>query len=651
MTELQSGVVLGRYELLVRIGRGGMASVWVARERSAVSGKQRLVAVKAMLPELAQHSEFRSMFLGEVQIIQSIQHDNVVRVFEVSEDRGTLYMAMDWVEGDSLRNVIKAAKSRGALPPEIAVRIAADAAAGLHAAHELRDWDGELRGVVHCDVSPHNILVGVDGKAKLVDFGIANALGRLEPATDGEIIKGKLSYMSPEQARGELVDRRTDVFALGIVLFEMTTGEQLFKGRDAAHTLELVRHGTIPRPSNLNPRFPVRLESIVMQALDRNPDQRYQTALELEQDLSRYLYEERILVSHAAVAQLLHRVMGQRIEKRREVIQRIIQAVDGQLQTGDVGPHQLAALADLSPMHSDPFNVTLTNAGGPTALGIAARLESHTVAVIPLSASSRPPADEPVVIQSRSSTWLWLTLLGVALLFGAIGVYAAMNRNRPSPLQFLAMQDAANQKLDSGTSQQKAVSTARASSTTRRSSNDALGAENLPVANETVTPPNAGNSKKSAKHGKGGKGEASDPAVDENLAKSEAKATDTKTDEKAAADNNTAEATPEVPKIDLDEKPVAPAVEEGINKGAANAAMASAAAAARACRSRGDAPTGQGRAAVTFASDGSVVAVSLSQAFNGTAIGNCVIANFRQARAPAFGGDNVTLFYPFDIPQ
>ncbi|HMA91822.1 MAG TPA: serine/threonine-protein kinase, partial [Polyangiaceae bacterium] len=172
MTELQSGVLLGRYELLVRIGRGGMASVWVARERSAITGTQRLVAVKAMLPELAAHSEFRAMFLREVQLIQAINHEHVVRVFEVSEDRGVLYMAMEWVEGESLRNVIRAAKTRGALPPEIAVRIAADAAAGLHAAHELRDWSGELRGVVHCDVSPHNILLGINGKAKLVDFGI-----------------------------------------------------------------------------------------------------------------------------------------------------------------------------------------------------------------------------------------------------------------------------------------------------------------------------------------------------------------------------------------------------------------------------------------------------------------------------------------------
>lgn len=642
MTELQSGVALGRYELLVRVGRGGMASVWVARERSAVSGKQRLVAVKAMLPELAQHSEFRSMFLGEVQIIQSIHHDNVVRVFEVSEDRGTLYMAMDWVEGDSLRNVIKAAKSRGALPPEIAVRLAADAAAGLHAAHELRDWDGELRGVVHCDVSPHNILVGVDGKAKLVDFGIANALGRLEPATDGEIIKGKLSYMSPEQARGERVDRRTDVFALGIVLFEMTTGEQLFKGRDAAHTLELVRHGTIPRPSHLNPRYPVRLEALVMRALDRNPDQRYQTAQEFEQDLTNYLYEERILVSHAAVAQLLRRVIGQRIEKRREVIQRIIQAVDGQLMIGEVGPHQLAALADLSPMASDPFNITLTNAGGPTALGIAARLESHTVAALPLSMSSRPPA--PIApAEPRSNAWLWISLLGVALLAGAGGLYASMSRNRPSANQFLSMQNPPVEPPKAGAT---AASSRNVSPSSPQPGSDVLNADRLPVATESGSPGNVGGGKKPVQGDDSSKKRDESKNDDPGAAKDAVKATEPATSDSKTAAKGDEEAEPAVT---LDEKP-APA-EEGINRAAANAALASAAAAARGCRSRGDAPTGAGRAAVTFANDGSVAAVSLSSQFTGTAIGTCVAAQFRQARAPAFTGDSATLFYPFEIPQ
>jgi serine/threonine protein kinase len=587
------------------------------------------------------------MFLGEVQIIQSIHHDNVVRVFDVSEDRGTLYMAMEWVEGDSLRNVIKTAKSRGALPPEIAVRIAADAAAGLHAAHELRDWDGELRGVVHCDVSPHNILVGVDGKAKLVDFGIANALGRLEPATDGEIIKGKLSYMSPEQARGERVDRRTDVFALGIVLFEMTTGEQLFKGRDPAHTLELVRHGTIPRPSHLNPRYPERLEAVVMRALDRNPEQRFQTAQEFEQELTSYLYEERVLVSHAAVAQLLQRIMGQRIEKRREVIQRIIQAVDGQLRTGEMGPHQLEALADLSPINSDPFNVTLTNAGGPTALGIAARLESHTVASLPIAPSSRPPAGTPVAPSPTSNmTWLWISLLGVALLLGAAGLYVAMNRGRTSPTQFLAMQPAAQD----GSPGTRDANGRLAAQTGTRAGADAQNAENLPVAMDPSRPTNAAGVKKSSKSGSAD--ENKDDAKSNPKEETKPAQAEEKPDESNKADDTPGESDSPAAgeaKVDLDEKP-AP-VEEGINRGAANAALATAAAAARACRSRGESPTGSGRAAVTFANDGSVAAVSLSQQFTGTAIGACVAAQFRQARAPAFSGDSVTLFYPFDIPQ
>jgi len=635
MTELQSGVVLGRYELLVRIGRGGMASVWVARERSAVSGKQRLVAVKAMLPELAAHSEFRSMFLGEVQIIQSISHENVVKLFEVSEDRGILYMAMEWVEGDSLRNVVKAAKSRGALPAEIAVRIAADAAAGLQAAHELRDWDGELRGIVHCDVSPHNILIGIDGKAKLVDFGIANALGRLEPTGNADQIKGKLSYMSPEQARGERVDRRTDVFALGIVMFEMTTGEQLFKGRDANHTLELVRHGTIPRPSHLNPRYPERLEAIVMQSLDRDPDRRYQTAHELEQALTGFLFEERILVSHSAVTQLLMRIMGPRIEKRREVITRIIQALDGQFAPAAMGPNQLAALADLSPMHSDPFNITLTNAADPNALGIAARLESHTIV-------SRPPstrdAEVPVLIQpdSPTSSWVWLSVVAVALAIGAVGTYFYIQRSQPSTVELLALQQA------TASTTATTPSSASRAAESEKNNDRVQSVESLPVARDMPPVSVPGSSKKAPKDRSSNKGEASATPAELTKAapRGNAGESETPVEAKPAAGTDTP--------TDDDAKPAAP---EGINKVAANASLANVAAAARECRSQGDTPTGPGRAAVTFASDGTVIAVSLSQKFTGTAVGSCVASQFRQAHAPAFSGDSVTLFYPFDIAQ
>lgn len=616
MTELQSGVLLGRYELLVRIGRGGMASVWVARERSAVSGTQRLVAVKAMLPELAAHSEFRAMFLREVQLIQAISHEHVVRVFEVSEDRGTLYMAMEWVEGDSLRNVIKAAKSRGALPSEIAVRIAADSAAGLHAAHELRDWSGELRGVVHCDVSPHNILLGIDGKAKLVDFGIANALGSLDPSSDGDKIKGKLSYMSPEQARGEQVDRRTDIFALGIVLFEMTTGEQLFKGRDAPHTLELVRHGAIPRPSHLNPRYPLGLEAVVMQALDRDPERRFQSAAEFEQALLSFLYEERILVSHSAVAQLLVRVTGPRIEKRRDLITRILSAVDSQNQ--ESGGNQLANLADLAPSYSDPFNYTFTNAHDDAALGIAARLESHTV-VAPRTGQYPQALEEAVLIapDPKRSTWVWVGGAALLLFLGAIALYFLKSDSSASEVRLLALTEPSASAVSSNSSPQLPGTAPGAAPDASEQA-----AENLPVATELK------------QRSRGGRRRPRPNKPQPEGAIDMDSPTETDTTAKTAADPN---------------KPAATG--EGINRAAANAALAVAAVAARSCRSQGDAPTGQGRAAVTFAPDGSAAGVSLTGRFTGSAIGSCIAAQFQKVHAPPFSGDSVTLFYPFEIPE
>ncbi len=617
MSELQSGQILGRYELLVRIGRGGMASVWVARERSASSEKARLVAVKAMLPELREHSEFRSMFLGEVQIIQAINHDHVVRVYEVSEDHGILYMAMEWVEGDSLRNIIRAAKSRGALPPEIAVRIVADAAQGLHAAHELRDWSGELRGIVHCDVSPHNILVGLDGKAKLVDFGIANALGQLDKSSDHERIKGKLSYMSPEQAGGDRLDRRTDVFALGIVLFELTTGEQLFKGRDPAHTLSLVRYGTIPRPTQLFPRFPLALEEIVLRALDRDPDRRFQTAAEFEQALSRYLYEERILVSHTAVAQLLHRVIGARIEKRKVVLAQVIAALDDETRSRPELPWQ-----DIAPLTSDPFNNTLVNSTEETGLGVAARLESHTIAAL---SDATPPR------KSHSSPLVWVSIAIAALGLGAAGAaFTVMRARTPaSTVEYIVTNP------DPPSSARPPTAHLASASFGTEPREPTLSADSLPLATSEPT------ARGGALVGRPTPGRAPKPSKDDDEEGEDAVPTPPQ-----ASAAEPAPTTASEPLLD-ETKPA----REGIDRSAANAALASAAAAARGCRSHGDRPTGSGRAAVTFAPDGSVAAVSISQQFSGTTIGNCVIAHFRQARAPAFSGEPTTLFYPFQIPE
>ncbi len=316
--QLAQGSRLGRYRLLIPLGHGGMASVWVALERIP-GGQPRFVAIKAMLPRLARLSAFRAMFLDEGQLVRSIDHPGVVRVFEVGEDRGVLFMAMEWVEGDSLHTLIKEARKRRAVPPEMAVRMIADVAGGLHEAHELRGWDGELRGVVHCDVSPHNILIGLDGHAKLTDFGVAHAAAMSVAEREGAMM-GKVGYMSPEQAFGGAIDRRSDIFSLGVVLFELTTGKRLFGRKELRETLDLVQHAVVPPPTTVWPDYPPLLEPIVMRALAREPGRRYKTAEEFRRVLEQYLIETRTLVSAAGVGRLLTRVLGTKIAERREEV-------------------------------------------------------------------------------------------------------------------------------------------------------------------------------------------------------------------------------------------------------------------------------------------------------------------------------------------
>jgi len=318
--ELKQGSKLGNYELVLRIGRGGMAAVWVARECAAQAKDDRLVAVKVMLTELADESEFIKMFLDEVRLVRSIRHPHVVDVYEVGEHEGMMWMAMEWVEGESLHAVIAEAGKRRAIPPELAVRIIADAASGLHAAHELRDIDGSLRGVVHRDISPHNILIGTNGIVKLVDFGVAKAVGRVSETTRAGQLKGKFGYMSPEQALGRGVDRRSDIFSLGIVLFELTTSRRLFRGENDIETLRLVISGAIPRPTLIDPKYPLELERIVLKALERDVSARYQTSADFEHDLRAYLKSERLIVPQSGVAAILKRVLGERIEQRRKAV-------------------------------------------------------------------------------------------------------------------------------------------------------------------------------------------------------------------------------------------------------------------------------------------------------------------------------------------
>jgi serine/threonine protein kinase len=412
--DLRQGARLGDNELVLRIGRGGMATVWVARELGPGAKGERLVAVKAMLAELADEPEFVRMFIDEVRLVRSIRHPNVVDVYEVGESRGVMWMSMEWVEGESLHTIIAEAGKRRAIPPEMAVRIIADVAAGVHAAHELRDSSGVPRAVVHRDISPHNILIGTNGGIKLVDFGVAKALGRVSESTRAGQLKGKFGYMSPEQALGKPVDRRSDLFSLGIVLFELTTSRRLFRGESDVETLKLVISGQVPRPSTVDPSYPPDLERIVLRALEREPRLRYQSAAEFEHELRAFLKAQHVVIPQGGIAGLLKRVVGERVEQRRKAIRSALKALSSSSPTAT---DLLSADPAFTPTGKDRISVT-----GTTGISSITRSNASSagVAALPSAAERRRPRPA----RRRSQRVSWTSAIGYAI--GVAGLAIAI---------------------------------------------------------------------------------------------------------------------------------------------------------------------------------------------------------------------------------
>ena len=307
----------GRYTLLYRFATGGMADVYLAR-LSGTAGFEKLVAIKAIHPHLGRQPQFIEMFIDEARLASRVSHPNVIHTLELGRVAETHFIAMEYVDGESLSALIR----RGRPAPAICARIVADAAAGLHAAHELKGRDGKLLQVVHRDVSPTNILIGYNGAVKVADFGVARAQGMIHSTAEGSI-KGKFAYMAPEQLRPEIeVDRRADVFALGIVLFEITTGRHLFRRKDNAATIAEVLHGEIARPSQAPgcQDYPDALERIVVKALQRPVEARYQTAHELQQDLERFIVRSGEPVLQADVGRLMQEVFADRIQEKEQLL-------------------------------------------------------------------------------------------------------------------------------------------------------------------------------------------------------------------------------------------------------------------------------------------------------------------------------------------
>ena len=282
---------------------------------SGLEGFARHVVIKRIHPELAQEERFVTAFLEEARIAASLHHQHIVQVHDIGDEGGAFFFAMEYVHGEDCRKLLNRVRERGELMPmQHVLSIVMATAAGLHHAHEQTKPSGESKGIIHRDVSPANILIGYDGSVKLLDFGLANAAQRSTNATSSGTLKGKSSYMSPEQCTGRPVDRRTDTFSLGIVLFELLTAQRLFKGKNDFMTMAAIVDGEIPRPSTLRPDVPPALDEIILRSLSRSPESRYQTAESMRESLEAFSLAQELRTSHKALADYLVTLFGERQE-------------------------------------------------------------------------------------------------------------------------------------------------------------------------------------------------------------------------------------------------------------------------------------------------------------------------------------------------
>ncbi|MEA2414284.1 MAG: eukaryotic-like serine/threonine-protein kinase [Thermoanaerobaculia bacterium] len=305
--EPTDGTKFGQYVLLEKIATGGMAEVWKARMRG-VEGFQKIVAIKKILPHLSDNQDFIEMFVDEAKLAAQLNHNNIIHIYDLGKIQSSYYIAMEYIDGYDLKNILKKAQERDQpLSVEIALFVASKIAAALDYAHRKRDFEDKEMGLVHRDVSPQNVLISEEGDIKLCDFGIAKAASKASHTQAGAL-KGKLQYMSPEQAWGRNIDRRSDIFALATVLFEMLTARKLFAGDNELSILEQVREARVTPPSTYNDEVTPQIDAIVLKALQKDPANRYQTAGEMQRDLDAVLYNFKPTPTSADLAIYMHRL-------------------------------------------------------------------------------------------------------------------------------------------------------------------------------------------------------------------------------------------------------------------------------------------------------------------------------------------------------
>ncbi|MDO8520386.1 MAG: serine/threonine-protein kinase [Deltaproteobacteria bacterium] len=314
---MESFQQLGRYLLVERIASGGMADVYRGK-LLGVEGFEKDVAIKKILPHWVENQEFIDMLVDEAKVLLHLTHANIVQVYELNKEGNTYYIVMEYVDGIDLRKVTgKLAKTERLFPIALVAYVGRQIAAGLEFAHERTDRHSKPLGIVHRDVSPQNILLSADGEVKITDFGIAKVLGKTTETVTGTL-KGKFAYMSPEQAMGEAVDHRTDIFALGIILYELATGTRCFKGTNDMETLESVKKADVAFPEQTLTRIPGSVKKIILKALRKKREERYQSASELRRDLAAVESALALSVSGSDLKAFLYDLFPERFSHRRE---------------------------------------------------------------------------------------------------------------------------------------------------------------------------------------------------------------------------------------------------------------------------------------------------------------------------------------------
>ena len=410
-------IEIGRYVLHAELASGGMATVFLGRLRGQV-GFSRTVAIKRSHPGFAKDPEFVSMFLDEARIAARIRHPNVVPVLDVEARDGELFLVMDYVHGESLARLWRLGDG-APIDPAIAGRIAADMLYGLHAAHQAKDERGEPLHVVHRDVSPQNVLVGVDGIARVTDFGIAKAVNRIQTTHEGQL-KGKLAYMAPEQLEERAVDARTDVYASAVVLWELLTGRRLHTSAEAGATITRILTGKIPPPSRVAPAIPPELDALVLRGMAKDPDERFASAQDMAVALERTLR----LALPADVADWVGTRAHASLEERARLVAELetSDSDQGSRESGAARAHELARAAMASAAESDALTEPLRKSD-PRAS--AQPVESGSKSNVNVTRSLTPP-------RSGARRSVVISLAALALVSVAVGV-ALFARARREP--------------------------------------------------------------------------------------------------------------------------------------------------------------------------------------------------------------------------